>query len=119
MLFMSAINFCDFSVNFYEVLQSYSSPAGKNCLSATRVQLFDCRMENDGYSVVNVVAPGFSGALRYAWVVTRCSCVFVLVDLVDHFANFASSTTRGNLGSSSCIPLSQRKPQAVCCGRRL
>ena len=47
------------------------------------VLLFDCRMEYAGFSVVNVVAPGFPGTLRCACVVTRCSCVLFLLILLS------------------------------------
>ena len=92
---------------------------------ASCVLLLDCRKGYDGYSVVNVVATNCPGALRSAW----CSFRLVLVDPVDHCANslwpqhVAIFGVRIPCGifpsSSSCLPLSQCKPQAVCCGRRL
>ena len=54
-----------------------------DCVSAIRVLLFECRMGYAGYSVVNVVAPGFPGTLRCAWVVTRRSCVLFLLILLS------------------------------------
>ena len=47
------------------------------CLSATRVLLFDCWMEYATYSVIKVVAPSFPGTLRCAWVVWGCSCLWI------------------------------------------
>ena len=81
------------------------------------------------YSAVKVVAPGFPGTLRCAWVVTRCSSVLLLLILLSTFANSLSVQHVATLGigipcgisppSSSCIPLSQCKSQAVCCRERL
>ena len=100
-----------------------------DCVSAIRVLLFDCRMGYVGYSIVNVVAPGFRGTLRCAWVVTRWSCVlFLLIFLTTSRLRFQHNTWQSweksiHCGvippSSTCIPLSQCKPQPVCCRGRL
>ena len=85
-----------------------------------------------GYSAVNFVALGFPGTLRCAWVVNKMFLRLVLVDLVDlviHVANSISVQHVATLEtdflcgeappSSSCIPLSQCKSQAVCCREQL
>ena len=77
------------------------------------ILLFNCKKRYTRNSLIHGVAPGFPGQFSSAWLVTRCSCVLILLILL---ANFASSILiiQPAVLSESSVPFGTALPLSSC-----